>query len=187
MRKKKILIPALVIMITGLFLQFSYFPKARETKQLIVERRKISSDINELYNFIGGEENLKDNMIKMRESVMELEHAFPPEKEVSNIIKQFNEEAKDLKINVISIKPGDVTNYTDSNGSQFKIFDQPCKTIPFNLSVEARYQGLGYFLDRIELNRNPMVSVKKIEIRKDSNISPKIRADIELIAYVLGE
>jgi len=173
--------------ITALFLQFIYFPKVMEVKKLSRENRKTRSDIAEIYNFIGGQENLRDNLIKARDYAAGLENAIPPEKEASNIIKQLNDEARTLKINVISIKPGDLVNYTDSKGSQLKVSDYLCKGMPMDLSVEARYQGLGDFLQKIELDRNPMVAVRKVEMRKDVNILPKIRADIELSACVLGE
>ena len=92
--------------ITALFLQFIYFPKVMEVKKLSRENRKTRSDIAEIYNFIGGQENLRDNLIKARDYAAGLENAIPPEKEASNIIKQLNDEARTLKINVISIKPG---------------------------------------------------------------------------------
>ena len=173
--------------ITGLFLQFVYMPKAIQVKKLDAEYKNTKKGIAELYTFIGGEENLKDNLIKMRNDVAGLENALPSEKEASNIIKQLNDKARTLKINVISIKPGDLVNYTDGKGSQLKVSDYLCKGMPMDLSVEARYQGLGDFLQKIELDRNPMVAVRKVEMWKDVNILPKIRADIELSACVLGQ
>lgn len=187
MNKNKVITLVIFAAITGLFLQFIYLPKAGEVKRFGAEYRGIKKDIAELYDFIGGEEKLKDNLIKMRDYVKGLENAFPPEKEASNIIKQLNEEAMDLKVNVISVKPGDLVSYTDARGSQLRIFEYLCKSMPLNLSVEARYQALGEFLNKIEFDKNPMISVRKVEIRKDVNILPKIRADIELNACVLGE
>lgn len=173
--------------ITALFVQFIYFPKVMEVKKLSRENRKARSDIAELYNFIGGQENLKDNLIKARDYAAILEKAFPYEREASNIIKQLNEKARELKVNVISVKPGDLSRYTDGQGSQLKIFDYLCKSMPISLSVEARYQALGEFLHKIEFDRDPMICVNKVEMRKDVNILPKIRVDIELNASVLGE
>lgn len=173
--------------IVVLLLWFVYFPKAGEVKRLGMENKKIKKDIAELYNFIGGEENLKDNLIKMRSYASSLENTLSSEKEASNIIRQLNEEAEDLKVSVVSIKPGDMVNYTNIQGSQIKISDYLCKSMPMNLNVEARYQAIGDFLNKIEINRNPLISVKRIEMRKDVNISPKIKADIELSACVLGE
>jgi len=185
--KNNILTMFILTGITALFLQFIYFPKVMEVKKLSGENRKTRSDIAELYNFIGGQENLKDNFIKARDCAAILEKAFPYEREASNIIKQLNEEARDLKVNVISVKPGDLSKYTDAYGSQLKIFDYLCKSMPISLSVEARYQALGDFLHKIESDRNPMICVNKVEMRKDVNILPKIRVDIELTASVLGE
>ena len=187
MKKKNVLTMFIFAGVIVLLLQFIYFPKVREVKRLNVENRKIRSDITELYNFIGGQENLKDNLIKIRNYAATLEKAFPYERDASNIIKQLNEEAKAIKVNIISVKPGDLLKYTDSQGSQLKISDYTCKSMPISLSVEARYQALGDFLHKIELTNNPMICVNKVEIRKDTNILPKIRADIELNASVLGE
>ena len=187
MDKRRFLIPVIFAVIIGLFLQFIYFPKASQARQLSLEYRKIKTEINELYNFIGGEEKLKDSMITMRNHAVELKQAFPSEKEASNTIKQLNEKAVEFKVNVISIKPGDLINYTDMQGSQLKILDQPCKSMPINLSLEARYQSIGDFLDKIELDKKPLISVMKIEMRKDQNLSPKIKAEVGLNACILGE
>jgi len=187
MNKNKVITLIVFAAIVGLFLQFIYLPKAGEVKRLGVEYKDIKRDIAELYNFIGGEEKLRDNLIKMRDYVKGLENAFPSEKDASNTIKQLNEEAMGFKVNVISVKPGDLISYTDARGSQLKIFEYLCKSMPLNLSVEARYQALGEFLNKIEFDKNPMIAVRKVEIRKDVNILPKIRADIELNACVLGE
>ncbi|MDO8603293.1 MAG: type 4a pilus biogenesis protein PilO [Candidatus Omnitrophota bacterium] len=187
MNKNKVIPIVIFAIVAWFFLQFIYLPKAGEVKRFGAEYRDIKRDIAGLYNFIGGEENLKDNLIKMRDYVKGLEKAFPSEKEASNTIKQLNKEAMSLKVNVISVKPGDLISYTDASGSQLKIFDYLCKSMPLNLSVEARYQALGEFLNKIEFDRNPMISVRKVEIRKDMNMLPKIRADIELNACVLGE
>lgn len=185
--KNNILTMFILTGITVLFLQFIYFPKVMEVKKLSRENKKTRSDIAELYNFIGGQENLKDNIIKARNYAAILENALPSEKEASNIIKQLNEEARDLKVSVISVKPGDLSSCTDTQGLQLNISDHICKSMPINLSVEARYQALGDFLHKIEFDRNPMMRVNKVEMRKDINILPKIKADIELSAGVLGE
>lgn len=187
MGKNKITTLIIFTAIVGLFLQFIYLPKANEAKKLGVEYRNMKTGISELYNFIGGEENLKDNLIKMRDYVAGLEKVFPSEKEASNVIKQLNEEARGLNVNVVSVKPGDLVNHTDIKGSQLKVFNSVCKGMPVHLSVEARYQAIGDFLNKINIDRKPMISVRKIEMRKDVNILPKIRADIELNACVLGE
>ncbi|MCX5693466.1 MAG: type 4a pilus biogenesis protein PilO [Candidatus Omnitrophica bacterium] len=185
--KNNILTMFILTGITVLFLQFIYFPKVMEVKKLSRENKKTRSDIAELYNFIGGQENLKDNIIKARNYAAILENALPSEKEASNIIKQLNEEARDLKVSVISVKPRDLSSCTDTQGLQLNISDHICKSMPINLSVEARYQALGDFLHKIEFDRNPMMRVNKVEMRKDINILPKIKADIELSAGVLGE
>lgn len=187
MKKNKIISLVIFSAIAGLFLQFIYLPKAQEVKRLGVEYRNTKSDIAELYNFIGGEQALKDNLIKMRYYANSLEKALPSEKDASNIIKLLNEKAKALKINVISIKPGDLVSYTDAKGSQLKISGYSCKSMPLGLSVEARYQALGDFLHRMNIDKDPIVSIRKIEMRKDVNILPKIRADVELNACVRGE
>jgi len=187
MKKNKIMTLVIVVLIAGLFLQFIYLPKALESKRLGAEYSKIRSEINELYNFAGGEEKLKDSMIKMRNYASNLEEAFPPEKDASNIIKKLNEYARQLRVNVISVKPGDLVNYTDNKGSSLKISEYMCKTMPVNLSVEARYQALGDFLSKIEFDAKPVISVRKVEMKKDQNISPRIKADIQLNACVLGE
>jgi Tfp pilus assembly protein PilO len=187
MKKNNILTIFIFAGIMVLLLQFIYFPKVREVKELNAENIKIRSNITKLYNFIGGQENLKDNLIKMRDYAATLETAFPYERDASNIIKQLNEEAKAINVNVISVKPGDLLKYTDSQGSQLKISDYTCKSMPISLSVEARYHALGDFLHKIEFVNNPMICVNKVEMRKDANILPKIRVDIELNASVLGE
>lgn len=186
MNKNKAVTLFILAAIAGLFLQFIYLPKALEVKRLRAEYRNMKLDITELYNFIGGEQALKDNLIKMRHYAAGMEAALPSEKDASNIIKQLNEKAKTLRINVISIKPGDLVNYTDAKGSQLEISGRSCKNMLLDLSIEARYHALGDFLHKMAIDKDPMVLVRKIEMRKDVNILPKIRADVKLSACVLG-
>ena len=77
MNRNRVITLVISAVIIGLFLQFVYAPKAMEVKKLRLEYKKIKSDISGLYDFIGGEENLKDNLIKMRTYAPAFGKAFP--------------------------------------------------------------------------------------------------------------
>ncbi len=185
--KKSIMNVGIFIFILVILFQFIYFPKHREVKKLQVEHKDTFNEIEELYDFIGGRENLKENIIRVRKELALLENAFPSEKEVSNIIKQLNEEAKRFKVSVQSLKPKNLAIYRDHEGKELKIADYFCKCMPLTLSVEARYQALGEFLSSLEVSRNPMVTIGKIEIEKDKNIAPRITAEVNLNTFILGK
>jgi len=187
MKKSKIITLGIAAAIAGLFLQFVYLPKAIEVRKLGAEYRSKKAGIAGLYNFIGGEQNLKDNLIKMRDYIEDIEIGFPSEKDASNIIKELNEAAGNSKVSVISVKPWDLADYTDARGARLTVSHYLCKSMPISLSVEARYHALGDFLNKIEASRDLMVSVRKVDIKKDISVFPRIKADIELNACVLGE
>ncbi|MBU1853793.1 MAG: type 4a pilus biogenesis protein PilO [Candidatus Omnitrophica bacterium] len=185
--KKNIITVGVLVLVVLILFQFVYFPKSKEIKRLAGEYKEIKTDMDDLYNFIGGEADLKDNIIKMREKVDLLERAFPSEQEVSDIIKQLNEKARYFKINVISLKPENIEIYKDHNGREVEISDYFCKSMPLTLRVESRYQALGEFLMSLEMNRTPMISIEKVDIEKDEDIKPKIKAKVDLIAYIIGK
>jgi Tfp pilus assembly protein PilO len=185
--KKNIALACVFILITVIFFQFIYFPKYREVKDLDTEYKRIQQDIDELYSFIGKEGNLEDNIIERRKYLVLLEGAFPFEKEMSNIVKELNEEAGRFKINVISLKPKDLFIYKDHEGEELKVSDYFCKCMPLVLRVEARYRALGEFLLSLERNRNPIVFIEELDIERDEDKAPLVRAEIELSAYILGK
>ncbi|MFC1666753.1 hypothetical protein ACFL0P_02610 [Candidatus Omnitrophota bacterium] len=185
--KKDILMVGVFILLLALLFQFAYIPKHREFKRLNREHRELRSDIEGLYDFIGGQEALENNIIKMRGELALLEEAFPYERAVSDIIKGLNEKAKLFKINVISLKPENFEIYKDHEGKELKLSDFFCKCMPLTLNVEARYQALGQFLVNLETSRAPMISIEQVNIEKDESMTPILNAEIDLTAYLLGK
>jgi Tfp pilus assembly protein PilO len=185
-RKNSILF-LVFISAAALFFYFMYFPKAKEVRSLTAEYKNIKGDLDELYAFIGGEENLKDNIVKMRKDFARLEQAFPYEKEASNIIKYVNTEAKRFNVNVRSLNPKDLYFFKDDTGNSLMIEGCLCKCMPLSLTVEARYQALGEFLERLELAESPVISVESINAAKNENIKPLINARVEIVGYLSGK
>ncbi|MDP8229671.1 MAG: type 4a pilus biogenesis protein PilO [Candidatus Gorgyraea atricola] len=185
--KKSLMHAGIFIAILLIVFQFIYFPKHRQVKKLEAEHKTVKKDIDELYSFIGGQENLKDNIVNMRREMSLLEGAFPFEKEVSNIIKQLNREAKRFKINVVSIKPKNLVMYKDEHGGEIKVSEYFCKCMPLTLKVQSRYQALGEFLMSLEESRLPLVSVERVSIVKSEPSSPNVDTEVELNAFMLGK
>ena len=185
--KKDMITISILIFVVILLFQFVYLPKYREVKKLEAQFKDVAGEINDLYSFIGGRKDLKENIIRIRKELALFEDAFPPEKEVSNIIKQLNKEAQRFKIDVVLVKPKDIFTYKDLQGKEVKVFEGFCKCMPLVLNVEARYQAMGEFLLSLELNRNPMVTIEKVDIKKDTGIAPMVKAEIDLNAFMLGK
>lgn len=188
LKDKKNLITIGVLVFAGLLLfQFLYLPRYMEAQKVEAEYKKLAKEISELYNFIGGQENLEENIVNIRKDLVLLENAFPSEKEVSDIVKQLNEEAKRFKVTVRSLKPKNLLIYKDHEGRELRISDYCCKCMPLTLNVEARYQALGEFLTSLETSRNPMISISEIDIEKDESVASWVKAEIELNAFMLGK
>ncbi len=185
--KKNIVTAGIFIFFVVLLFQFVYFPRSRQVKRLDSEYKKIKHDIDRLYNFIGKEGNLEENIIERRKDLALLESAFPFEKEVSNVIKQLNDQARRFNVNVISLKPKDLLIYKDREGKELKVSDYFCKCMPLTLNVESRYRELGEFLLSLETNRSPIVSIEEVDIERDKDRAPAVKAEIELNAYILGK
>ena len=185
--KKNIITIGVLVLVAVALLQFVYLPKVRQVKKLDSEYKVTKKEIDELYDFIGGQEDLKDNIIRMRKELAVLERAFPSEKEVSNIIKELNKEAKRFEVNVRSLKPDNLFIYRDHEDKELKISEYFCKCMPLILKVESRYQALGEFLTSLEASRKPVISIDRVEIERDEDIAPMIEAKINLNAFILGE
>lgn len=185
--KKNVMTVGVFIFTVLLLFQFVYFPSHKEVKRLTTEYKDVVKEISGLYDFIGGQENLKENIIRIRRELALLEDAFPSEKDVSNIIKQLNEEARRFKVNVRSLKPKNLLIYKDNEGKELKVADCFCKCMPLTLNVEGGYQALGEFLRSLEVNRNPMIIIKEVDIEKDEKRAPRLKAEIDLNAFMLGK
>jgi len=185
--KKNIATIGIFVIIVLLLFQVVYFPKARKVRILDMEYKKIKQGVDELYSFIGGKDNLKDNIVKIQQEEALLDEVFPFEKEASNIIKQLNEEAKRFRINIVSVTPKDLKIYKDHEGKEFSIGDHFCKCMPLTLTVEGRYRLLGEFLMSLQANKTPMITIEEVDIEKHEDIAPRITAKIELTSYILGK
>lgn len=185
--KKNVMTVGIFIFTVLLLFQFVYFPSHKEVKGLTAEYKDVVKEISGLYDFIGGQENLKENIIRIRRELTLLEDAFPSEKEVSNIIKQLNEEARRFNINVRSLKPKNLFIYKDNEGRELKVADYFCKCMPLTLNVEGEYQALGEFIRSLEVNRDPMIIIKAVDMEKDGKIAPRLKAEIDLNAFMLGK
>ncbi len=185
--KKNITSIGIFIIIVLLLFQVVYFPKARKVRILDREYKKIKQNVDELYNFIGGKDNPKDNIVKIQQEKALLDEVFPLEKEASNIIKQLNEEARRFRINVVSITPRDLKIYKDHKGKELRVGDYFCKCMPLTLTVEGRYRLLGEFLMSLQVNKTPMITIEEVDIEKHEDTAPRITAKIELTSYILGK
>ena len=186
LENKKAIKPIIIFVVIILLFQFVYVSKSKKARMLDAEYKKITQDVNELYNFIGGSENLKDSIIQIQEKMALLEEVFPSEKEASNIIQQLNKEARRFRINITSVVPKDLEAYKGHDGKELNISGYVCKCMPLTLVVEARYRQLGEFLMSVKANKTPMITIEEIDIEKDKDIAPRIRAKIELTSYILG-
>nr|MBU1328614.1 type 4a pilus biogenesis protein PilO [Candidatus Omnitrophota bacterium] len=185
--KKNLALIAVLLGAGILLFYFIYLPKVKEVKSLNAEYRSINRELDELYSFLGGERDLKDNIIKLRVELAKLENTFPHEKEVSNALKYINEEAKRFQINVSSVRPGELEPYQDKEGGMVRVADFSCKRVPVKLILEARYKALGEFFERLETNKSPMITIEGVNINKYEEIKPSIKADIDLNIYFLGK
>lgn len=185
--KKDIFIAGIIFLILILLFQFIYLPKSNEVKALAAEYKRIKKDIDELYHFVGGAENMHDKIINIRKGLVSLEEVFPGEKDVSGIIRGLNEKAIHFKINVISLKPKNFEIAKDNEGKELKIAGYYCKEMPLTLSVESRYHALGRFLMDLETDKSPLISIEKVEIKKDEDMAPRVKGEIELTTYILGD
>ncbi len=185
--RKDIVTGAISLLVAVIVLQFIYLPKHREVKRLSASHKEAKGEIDELYDFIGGQEDMQDNIVDMRRKMALLESAFPFEKGVSDIIKELNREAKRFRVNVVSLKPENFEIYRDHEGGELRIADYFCKCMPLTLNVRSRYINLGEFLMSLETNKSPMVSIDEVSIERNEDMSPWVEAEIDLSAYILGK
>jgi len=185
--KKNLALGAIFLGAGILLFYFIYLPKVKEVRLLSADYRIINKNLSELYSSLGGEKDLKDNIIKLRAEVAKLENTFPNEEEVSNALKYINEEAKRFQINVSSVRPGELEPYQDKEGGAIRVTDLSCKRIQVKLMLEARYKALGEFFERLETNKSPMITIEGASINKYEEIKPSIKAGIDLNIYFLGK
>ncbi|MBU1006984.1 MAG: type II secretion system protein M [Candidatus Omnitrophica bacterium] len=184
--KNVVLIAGVSAFAVLVLLQFIYMPKYREVRKLTAEYKEATKEIDELYNFIGGRQGLEKNILNIRKDLTLLRKAFPSEKEISDIIKQLNDEARHFKVNVISLKPRNLSMYKDSDGGELKVAGYLCKSMPLTLNVDGKYQAVGEFIADLESGMDPLIVVEEIVMRKKENSASGVEAEIGLDAFMLG-
>jgi len=171
-----------IIVIVGFFFTV-YLPTIKRVTTLNSEYMNLKSELQTLQYVIGG----RDDIIKMHEKLDLLKKTLPEEKEVSSVVKAINQKARLYNVNIESLRPHNLEVFKDRDGRTYPISGEICKGMPISLKVEARYQGLGEFLDRLEKDRDPVIIVEGLDIYKDTRISPLLKVDLELVAYLRGK
>jgi ribosomal protein S12 methylthiotransferase accessory factor YcaO len=85
------------------------------------------------------------------------------------------------------LTPRNLELYKNQEGRAYSISECTCTGMPLSLKVEARYQALGEFLERLEMNKTPMITIEGVSIYKDEQIKPLIKADVDLVSYLRGK
>lgn len=169
----------LILFFLGLFVYFFHIPMTTEIKGLektIAEQKAIMAQNDERIKRL---DELKAKVKKLREQLQVLKEKLPPEKEVSDLLRQIQGEVNKSGLTLKLWKPD------QRKASPSGLYDE----IPISVALIGGYHNFGVFLDRVA-KMPRIVNIQNIKMegaKKDTSGSVNINITCTAVTFAATE
>ena len=126
----------------------------------------------------------RDEAIRLlKQKQQYLNNRFPQKEEDS--LRFIPEFARKSNIEVISLQPGSKTEFLDESGKQQVIDGRVANYLPITMEVSCFYKDLVMYLLELKDNLPAFVSVISLNVKKDNQLSGRVRASVLFNLYLL--
>lgn len=175
---------ALIIFI---FWGFVYLPSRKQIQKFLSQLDEAEEQLNETkrikeikeaiskgYTYTLLIENLKDELTVLSKNI-------PYEQEMT--LQYISSFARELNLEIISIRPALKRPLLDKNKNQIKIAGSGCLQLPVHLKLKGGYKPIGEYIKILTEEPPSLIAIENLTIGKsrEQNI---LTADIELIVYL---
>ncbi len=115
---------------------------------------------------------------------MYLSNKFPPKEEES--LKLITDIARKMNINVISLQPGSKAELLDAAGKQIFIENMGADYLPIMVELSCYFKDLVKYVVELRAALPAFTSINSLEIKKEGQLTGKIRVNIEFNLYLLN-
>jgi len=182
-QKKIIIISTSVLLAFLFFWVFLFFPATKEIGLLKHELISTEQQIQGIEILLAGSQNRDEAIRLLKQKQQYLSNKFPQKEEES--LRLIPEIARKMNIVVISMQPGSKTDLLDAAGKQIVIENLLAKYLPITLEISCYFKDLVKYALELKAALPAFTSVNRLEIKKENQLTGKIRANIEFNLYLL--
>lgn len=182
-QKYIIIMSAVGLFIFLLFWVFFYFPSSKEIASLKNELISTEQQIQGIEMLLAGSQSRDESIRLLKERQQYLSNKFPQKEEES--LRLISEVARKRNIDVISLQPGLRTEFLDESGKQTIIDGKVASYLPITMEVVCFYKDLVGYLSELKNVLPAFVSVINVNVRKDNQLSGKVRSTVGFNLYLL--
>jgi len=135
--KKVILLAAILIVITGLYLYFFFLPGRDELNVTRTELSRLTKELNESKAIVRELQKFKEQIAKLNEELKTALTQLPNEKEIPEILKNISSLGKESNLEFTLFRP------KPEEPQQFYA------KVPIELVVLGSYHNMGIFFDKV--------------------------------------
>jgi len=183
--RKSLIIGGVALAVLLLFIVFVYIPRYRAVSRLGDEIEGIDKQIRATEEMAGDIRNLGMIIASMQKEVDTFESRLPATDEVSSVLSECSDIAKQYSVEVISIISEDPVPFLDSEGRQFVFGDSPVKTLQISFRVRGTYRNLAEYCRNIHESTSMLATLDEIEVDGDEDIAPLLDAKLAVSAFVV--
>ncbi|MBI5286665.1 MAG: type 4a pilus biogenesis protein PilO [Deltaproteobacteria bacterium] len=166
--------------LTFSYYQFIHSAGEKELKRLDSQTRELKSDIEKISLEVSQSQKTAERLEEVMENFRRLEERFlvtqgklPSDTQISTVLKGLTSDELKRSVKFVSIKPLPI----EDKKEYFKL--------PFQISLQARFQAFGDYLERLE-EMPRMVSVENFRIEANEEIQPELAIQLYASTYVLS-
>lgn len=182
--QKKIIILGGVIFFAFLLLWiFVYLPAGKEIRNLKSQLLSTEQQIQGIEVYLSGSENRDEAIRALEQKQQYLSSRFPSKEEES--LRIITELARKNNIEVVSLQPDSKVEFSDASGKQLVIDGKTANYLPVALEVSCFYKDLVKYLSDLKSNLPAFASVNSLNIKKDGQLTGKVRVSVNFNLYLL--
>ena len=184
--QRKIIFAAVIdLSVFILFLSLIYMPSRRKVAKLKAELQSIEQEVAEIKKIASQAGSLEKSITLFKDRYSVLQGKFPAKEEEA--ISKISDLARQLRINIISLKPG-AKQVVFSEGKEGLAIEQKvCHNILVAIEMDCTYAELVKYLELLNEELPALVTVETIEIANGGPVTPgKLRVNLSFNLYLLS-
>ena len=143
-----------LVLITGVFGYFMYFPKMQEIQKLGKEYAELDKNLTAVKNTAKNLPKVKDEMEKAESQLKTVMKALPETEEIPTLLESISLSAQEAGLEFVLFQPG-----SERNQSFYA-------EIPVSMQISGKYHNVGVFFDKVA--RLPrIVNIQDISMKPD--------------------
>jgi hypothetical protein len=132
---------------------------------------------------LSGSQSRDEAMRILKARQQYLSNKFPRQEEES--LRLIPEIARKMNISIISLQPGERSEFLDGNGNQVVVDGKAASYLPITMEVVCFYKDVVNYLSELKNILPAFISVQNLSVRKDKQLNGKVRSTIGFNLYLL--